>query len=963
MFKNMLESFKEKIRNTNLKQKLIQLFLKDPFKFLLSLCLLLFFFFTMGILYLYLTLPGIESLADYSPPVQSQILSRDGEVLLEAGNEKREIVELKEIPDVIISAFLAAEDDKFYEHSGVDIGGVIRALLKNIKAGRVVQGGSTITQQVAKSILLNRERSIIRKMRDFLLAIKIEKRFSKEDILKLYLNQVYLGGGYYGVKAAARGYFDKDLSEVTISESAMIAGLLVAPARYSPYNNAQFSKDRQKYVLNRMLDTKKITQQEFSDASTDTLVLRLRKKESFKGGHFTDWVRQRVINLIGEEKFHNDGLKILTTLDWKMQEIGEKEINAGVKEIDRRQGFIGVQVNYPDKTERQNIILQYRESLFKENSHYFKLYSDAKVEFEMDFTQDNFIAIENLDKETKSLEKYTHFENGIHLEDKLIPILNTSTQYKAIVTKVNASQKAIYVSIGGVPGIISLDEYRWAYKRELSEDNSYWSYVTNPNEIVKEGDEVLVSILTNPLKSPLVSQLLAKEFSEREKNNPDSINFFKQRFLKCRLEQNPEIEAALVAMNPTTGEIISMVGGSNFSKSQFNRAIQSLRQPGSAFKPVIYAKALEEGFLPNAILQDTPEALHSVEGGLMWKPRNYDNKFMGPITFRKSLEVSRNVPTIKLVQSMGVSKLVEFIERLEGNADLPKDLSVALGTFGITLLDLTKIYSVLGNGGKKINPYSIVSIVDKFGHEYKIKETVNELISLENQEASEEEVAEKAMEEDESNIQEKVTNDQSVQDSQGNTESNPENSEDEETKKRENPFLASLNKTQVYDTRLSYLMTNLLRGVIKSGTGQSAKGLSNFIGGKTGTTNNYVDAWFLGFSKKITVGVWTGFDNNKTMGWGETGAKAALPIWQEYMRQYLSKHGEVDFIVPDGIVNIYIDKETGEPLDNYDRNAFLESFVIGNEPGNKEGFFPETENSKDQDSNEVIYGDDKFFNN
>lgn len=854
--------------------------------------------------YFSLDLPKISSLADYRPAIPSQILAKDGTVLAELGLEKREVVPFEKIPKKIVDAFLAAEDDAFYEHRGVDYLGVLRALIKNIKAGKVVQGGSTITQQVAKSLLLSRERSVSRKIKDFLLAQRIEKKFSKEDILFLYLNQVYLGGGYYGVKTAFEGYFNKELNEATTAEAALIAGLLVAPGKYSPYKNPEYSRTRQVYVLNRLLATGKITSKEFETAKNEEIKISLRKPSLFKAGYFTDWVLQRVMDEVTKEKFLTEGFKVQTTLDYELQKIAEKEIVQGAKEIDKRQGFKGPIRQLEDVSSFVEQEKEYRFKLISDESMYFTLKDEGKISYQFVPDEENFKMVLDRREEIKNLLGLRRFLPGSYENDELKDHLKKNEIYEAIVTEVNDSARLVFVTVGGISGIIEYDGFKWAHERLIDEKKNLLPYVTKPSTILKRGDVIHVQL---ERKDVGIWRHIHSNY--RELLESKTSNYFKEKiallkkekYFLFNLEQKPEAQAALISISPKTGEIISFVGGTDYEESKFNRAIQSKRQPGSSFKPILFATGLEHGFTPSSILIDSPEALAGVDESLNWKPRNYDGKFSGPITYRNALEQSRNVPTIKLAERIGVSNILEFVDRIGFNAKLDQDLSLALGSFGVSLIDIVSSYGVFPNGGKRVRPKGIISVVDRDGKNY----VINEL----DQEEKKEETPK---------VEEVV-------------EEKKEASTEEE---KINPYHLSLGGDQVYDPRLSYIMCNLLKGVIQYGTGRGAKNISNFIGGKTGTTNSYVDAWFIGFSANIVTGVWTGFDNNETLGWGETGAKSALPIWKEYMRNALITYGEHDFQMPLGIVNVVIDKDTGKmAMDGERKASFTEAFVEGTEPG------------------------------
>ncbi len=891
------------------------------------------------VIYYSYDLPEIVKLSDYKPAIASHILSKDGVVLAKIGVENREVVAVSQIPKRIVDAFLSAEDDNFFNHTGVDYLGVLRAFIANLKAGKVVQGGSTITQQVAKSLLLSRKRSYARKIKDFLLAQKIEKRFSKKDILYLYLNQVYLGGGYYGIKTAFQGYFNKDLYEATIAESAIVAGLLVAPGKYSPYVNPRYAKIRQAYVLKRMFETKRITEKEYTDALGEKIKYFLRKGEEFKAGYFTDWVRQRVIAKVGDKNFLRGGFEVQTTLDYELQKQAERTMIVGLRNIDKRQGFSGpikkIDISTPEKM--REYIVNYRTKALKDSSVYFLLQDDYKRKYEQEFDEEKF-NITAEDRSSFRMEvKNTKFIAGNSEFDSFVQQIEKNKLYQAVVIKVDNSSRLIYVSIGGIRGVIPYKFFRWAHERSISDERQYFPYVTKPTTILNVGDVIWVE---SSGKSTSAWRVAEKSFRERYKKYANISLVKKQKFLLCQLEQKAEVQGAMVAIDSHSGEIVSFLGGDNFKRSQFNRVIQSSRQPGSSFKPVLYAVALENGYTPASIILDTPESLGGVDDSLNWKPRNYDGKFKGPITLREALEHSRNVPAIKVAQDLGVSKITKFVQRMGNNVELPPDLSVALGSFGISLLDLTSTYAIFPNGGKLVDAKSIISIIDRDGISYTIDE--NKKATWKHKS---EEVLQVSEQEQVADSEVVVGEDKGIEDDIA-----------------PNPFLLNLSQEQVYDKRLAYIMTKLLQGVVLNGTGRSAKGISSFLAGKTGTTNNYIDALFVGFSSKVTVGVWTGFDNNQTLGWGETGAKSALPIWKDFMQSHIVKYGESDFQEPGDILNVQIDKKSGQIVSGFGGDSIMEVFVKGTEPGNENSLLRDTTNSE-QMGGKALYEDDDFFEN
>lgn len=841
-------------------------------------------------------LPQINSLKDYNPPMNSQILARDGEVLLDIGLETRDVVPFDKIPKKVVDAFLAAEDDNFYNHQGIDYKGIARAFLTNLQAGRLEQGGSTITQQVAKSFLLSKERTISRKIKDLLLARKIEEKFSKEEILYLYLNQVYLGGGYYGVKAAFKGYFDKELKDATPAQTALVAGLLVAPGKYSPYVNPQFAKMRQKYVIRRLFETGKITESEYQAAMKEDIKMRIRKANEVKGGHFTDWVRQEVMKSVGSDEFLTNGFKVVTTLDWKLQAKAEKAVQDRVKELDKRQGFKGPVKQLASQEDINAFLVEQRKKILRDQSSYFTFTTEGKNIYEFhepeDVLERNLSYYESeKDRINERFKKLV--EIGNPPTDPFNEFLQVGKSYQAVVLQVDDLKRTVLVSIGGTRAIVPETGFEWAHERKFSEEPAYFPPQKTPSKILKRGDVIVVQIQNKNVHS---DQLIHTDFFKKYKDGSLRGLLGKQKFFHASLDQEPEAEGALFAINAKSGEIITLVGGIDFQKSQFNRAIQSSRQPGSSFKPFIYAASLEAGYTPVSILMDTPQALGGTDNSLNWKPRNYDGEFKGPMTLRNALEVSRNIPTVRLVQDLGVTKIHEFADRLHINAEIPRDMSLSLGSFGISLAELTKAYAIFPNGGRAIRLKHIISIKDREGKPYVVP------------------AADPAWKSDVVKVAPKDS---------GAIEGGEEQT---------NPFTSNLNSTQVYDPRLAYIMTNLLKGVTLYGTGAAAGKLSANIGGKTGTTNNYVDALFVGFTDNLVVGTWAGFDDNRPLGYGETGGKTALPMWIDYMSSAISKYGAPEFLPPEGITNIFIHKETGKPLPS-GTEGFLESFVSGTEPG------------------------------
>ena len=807
-------------------------------------------------------LPKITSVDDYQPSIPSIIYDRNGKILKEMGSENRAIVKIEDVPQKIINSFLAAEDSNFYHHIGIDPLGIARAFVANLKAGRVVQGGSTISQQVAKSFLISKERSIVRKIKDIFLAYKIEQFLTKNEILFLYLNQVYLGGGYYGIKEAFQGYFGKDLNEVTIAESAMIAGLLVAPSRYSPYLNPKFAYMRQKYVLSRLLSDNLITEEEYTTAVNESIKYHKKISDKIIGSYFIEFIRKEIVNRLGEERLLRGGLKIYTTLDSKLQDVSENAINDGVMEIDKRQGFSGPISKILTEEEQQKFINDERNE-FKENySNYFVIDSEynRKLELENIFDEDQ--------NPLASLDFYKYLEG-----DKF---------FKVFVTKIDDQAGLVFVNFMGFDGFIALGDMNWARIRNLQTVDNWKQPLGKISEVLNVGDVVLVKYISNSIEGLKIGENVRR-----------SLGKMSQSFIQFSLFQKPLVQAASITIDPFTGEVLSMVGGNKYYADYFNRAVQSKRQPGSALKPFVYALALENGYNNASMLFDTPESLNAGAADFNWKPRNYDGKYMGPITFRTSLEQSRNVTTIKLASELGVDNFINFLNKIGLEGEYNNDLSTSLGSGAISLEKLTLGYSLFVNGGEKIATKFLVSVKDYLGNDY--KEIFEDLI----------------VEKVEELPTEGITGIEVIPSADANT----------------------VNNNYGYDKRNSFLMRSLLQGVVQNGTGKKAKSLGRTIGGKTGTTSDYNDAWFIGFSSRLVTGVWVGFDDNKTLGWSESGSKAALPIWIDIMKVGIKLYPEKEIPMPEGIINVAIDKETGKLATVSTTEPFFEVFIENSGPG------------------------------
>ena len=759
-------------------------FLSKVFRWLiwLSLFLIVSGFLTAAGIYFVLSkgLPQIARLADYHPPVVTTVYSDDKTKIAEFYKERRIVLPLSEIPEILIESFIAAEDSRFFIHKGVDFFSILRAFLKNLEAGTIVQGGSTITQQVAKSFFLSPERSYTRKFKEVLLAYKINQRFSKDDILFLYLNQIYLGHGAYGVESASENYFGKSVKELSVAESAMLAGLPQAPSRYSPFRHPERAKQRQIYVLNRLLAEGYITRIQATEAINEKLEIKSRRNWYIEEVPFyTEYIRRYIEKKYGEEALYAEGLNIYAAVNVKMQKLARAEIEKGLTELDKRQGYRGAIDHIAPKS-----IEDFSQGLLK------------KIE-------------------KNPLEK-----------GKIIA---------GVVVEVNDTDNVVTVRMGDSLGRIATADMRWARKPD-PEIFYYNSRIKHPGEVLSIGDVILVKI-------------------KQEKADSG--------FWVLSLEQTPKAQAALLCIEAWTGLVKVMVGGRDFRKSQFNRAVQSRRQPGSAFKPLIYAAALDKGYTPATVMIDSPIVFEDSKHDFTWKPRNYKEKFYGPTLLRDALTKSRNVVTIKLLRDIGIDYAINYAKKLGIKSKLSRNLSIALGSSGVSLLEIVKTYSVFTNQGILVEPVFITKVTDRNGNI--LEETIPQ-------------------------------------------------------------------EKRVIEKSTAYIVTSILESVVKRGTGRRVRALNRPVAGKTGTTNNLYDAWFAGYTPQYVTGVWVGFDEGGSLGKGETGSRAASPIWLGFMKKVLKNKPSEVFQVPEGVVFSNIDAETGLLPISESKKTIFECFKVGTVP-------------------------------
>ncbi len=726
-------------------------------------------------------LPYSGALDEYNPPVITEVYSAEGEVIGRFWKEKRIVLPLEEMPKNLINAFVAAEDGQFFKHKGISITGIIRSIIKNQLAGRKKQGASTITQQVARLLLLkSQEKKYKRKVREIILSFQIEKKYSKEQILFLYLNEIYLGSGAYGVEAAARTYFNKGVAELNLAECAMLGGLYQAPTKYSPINNFDKAKVRQKYALNRMLDEGFITEAQKMEAIETPVIISEEKENTFeKSPHFTEHVRRYLEKRYGTHLLYSGGLKVYTTSSLDLQQKAAKALEKGLRELDKREGYRGpVATVTPDQ---YDLVRKEADDIFRKSPP---------------------------------------------AEGMIV---------KGVVSEVNDVTGEATVLAGNLKCLLAFEGMKWA--KVYKPGGAYSPPPKKISDSIKPGDIILCRL-------------------DKQAVAPFDWT--------CLLEQEPVVQGAIYTFENQTGKVRAMVGGYRFSESQYDRANQARRQPGSVFKSFIYAAALDNGMTPATVILDTAyvSSLNPDDDDI-WRPKNYKEEFLGPTLFRKGLILSKNVITVKILRQIGIQTTIDYARRMGIESELSYDLSLALGTSGVTLSEITRAYSVFANSGMLVNPYYIEKIEDREG------------IILE--------------------------------------ENNP-------------------SMSQAIPDDIAYMMTDILRGVVMEGTGRRIRDLSRPAAGKTGTTNDLKDAWFVGYTPELVTGVWVGYDSNVSMGKDETGSRAASPIWLYFMSEALKDKPVHDFVAPQSVVFARIDKDTGLLASPYSKETVFQSFRKGTEP-------------------------------
>ncbi|MDB5038551.1 MAG: penicillin-binding protein family [Bacteriovoracaceae bacterium] len=817
-------------------------------------------------------LPSLDTLKTYEPQEVTEVFSSHGEVIGEFYNKKRFVV--KEFPDLIKHAFIAAEDSHFYTHKGVNFLGMMRATYVNLTQGGYKQGASTITQQVVRGLLLTPEKTFSRKIREIILAWQIEKNLTKDEILYLYLNHIYLGNGAYGVKAAARVYFGKELNEITIAEAAILGGLPQAPSRYSPSKNPDRVKRRQLYVLHQMLKQGFINQTEHDIAGKQVVYVE-PPVEVYKGiaPYFTEAIRQYLMNKYGAAAILDGGYQVYTTLDVDMNRYAQNAVRKGLSELEKRQGYRG----------------SIKHLTANEMKEYFK-----GREFE-EFEDENVVANKELEvaaTEAKEAGKILMKRpKGLEVGDWL----------EGLVQKVDdEKQEALVEYTPNLFAQIAYADLKWAHSRiKEDDDEAVVQPVKKVSDVLKVGDVISMSV---------------------KKLNADP-----EKPIEGLLEQATEVEGALLSVDPHTGYVLSMVGGNDFNRSQFNRAMQAKRQPGSAFKPIVYAAAIDMGLTPASRLQDSPITFENAADQEKWRPHNFDEKFKGDITLRTSLLESRNITTIKLLNEVGIDTVIEYARRLGIESPLQRDFTLALGSSALPMPEIIQPYIIMANGGYKRKLVMIKKIVDRNGNV--VEENVNEDFSASTIDSIRSAVGDLKKEIASVELAKIPPKDDEKDDSASFLQE-----ADSKAKIKRQVVTSPLKPGQSLSSEASFLMANLLKENILYGTGMNARALDRPAAGKTGTTEENRDAWFIGFTPQMVTAVWVGFDDERVLGKNETGHRAAVPIWLEYMSKATAPYPKTDFTVPENIDFARIDPKTGGLASTKTKDAVFEAFLKGTAP-------------------------------
>lgn len=874
------------------------------------------------------SLPQIISVNDYKPRLVSDVFARGGERIGEYKYEVRKLVSIDKVPKQMIDAFLAIEDRQFYEHKGINYAAILRAAITNLTSSRT-QGASTITQQLAKQLFLSPERTYTRKIKEALLAKKLEENLSKEEILYLYLNQIFFGSGANGVAAAADIYFRKTLDQLTLGEIAVIAGLPQRPSAYSPIRNPKLAKGRQREVLNAMVAFGKITQEEADKAFNEPLKVYLEKEYNSIAPFAVETIRQILVEKIGDNKVNNEGIHVYTSIDAKQQLAANEQVRAGLREVDKRQGYRGPLRNLKTPEEIEKFLGETRTKLVE-------VLSPIRV-----VTPEGVIQAEAVPDFKKP---YRRVDAKGQVLGNLPPYSPVGTETEAIVTRIDDDLGLVYIRIAEAEALIDLADMEWARKPDPQSNALYAPKLAKPSLALKVGDVILVKVTGDRFVSTRETELTNK-IAAIKKTNARYIAPDFNLFAKAALEQHPIVQGSLISFDLKTGETVAMVGGYEFGKgdgkSEFNRAVQAKRQSGSSFKSIVYAAALDKGYTPATAIQDAPIVYEgdasSVEGQdtdiKKWKPHNHGEKFAGDILFRNALVKSLNIPTVKILESIGVSWAIDYARRLGIFSPLNADLSLGLGSSSITLYEMTRAFAQFAKLGRRLKPMLIHRVTDHEGTEI-LKNVTLDAFFEKDLAPIEKEYEDKRVAFLEAKRAGASVPTAAQEPTEENTAVAESETKAEDPSKRTTPMIYFDDPDQLLQPQTAYVMTSLLAATVtdEGGTAGRARALGRPVAGKTGTTNGYFDGWFVGYTSQFATGVWVGFDEERSLGAGEVGGRNALPIWIEYMK---SAHGEdppQPFAVPGGIVFANIDSQTGKLASSSSRSVVNQAFVRGTEP-------------------------------
>lgn len=847
-------------------------------------------------------LPSIEKGEDYKPLLVSPVYDRNGHKMGEFFKERRVLLPYNEIPNLVIQAFLAAEDDQFFKHQGINWMAIGRAVLANLRAGHKAQGASTITQQLVKTLFLSSEKTFERKFKELILAQRLEAKLSKEEILYLYLNQIFFGQNSYGIAVASETYFRKPVKDLNVAEIAILAGLPKAPSAYSPVRNPKRAKERQLYVLNRMAELNYIPKTMAEEAAQ--LPIKVYMRESFvpQAHSFVETVRLMLLKEMSDEDIKHNGYSIHTTIDLDQQIKAQKSVEKHLRDLDKRQGFRGELEKLASPEDRNNFLRKYREELIE-------THSPEKVILPIG-----------------EFEKLPDFYDNYKASQGLPPYLKLDSIYKAVVTSLNDNLGLAFVQVAELKGIIDIESARWARPFDTE---TRPTPINKFSQSLEVGDVIWVKLVSSEYMGHRLNKL-----KEKQKNItlPE-----KGLFAVYELEQEPLVEGAMLSIDHRNQEVMAMVGGYSFKRSQYNRALQAYRQTGSSYKAFIFAAALDRGYHPSSTLLDAP-IVYENEGKKFedeWKPTNHSKSYDGEITFRNALIRSLNVPAVKIIEDIGVPFSLDYSRRLQVFSKLNDDFTLALGSSSVTLYEMTRAFGIFAKLGKNLVPKVVREVKDQKG-EVILSDLNLDLFFADTLRPQQEEFekrrlayleklqAEKAQEEQKPNMLPNESPSEAL-------------TETTETARptRSIPIEPSIffeDPNQLISPQTAFITTSLLQGVIKDPNGTAARVSGNYkfeVAGKTGSSTNYVDGWFIGYSPYYTTGVWVGFDQERSLGVSEVGGRTALPIWNEVMLSLHEQEKEpesIKFEVPEGIEWVEVDYETGELAKPGSRRVVSQAF-------------------------------------